>query len=134
MIYGYARISTNGQSVAAQVAALRKHGAGKVFREVASGTKTDRPQLSPLARPARRRRRADRDAARPAGAIHPRPVENARGDHRQESRLPLARGRMGRHDDITRAADADRAWRSRRVRNAISYPHPIAARYRLESR
>ena len=41
MIYGYARISTDGQSVAAQVTALRKHGAGKVFREVASGAKTD---------------------------------------------------------------------------------------------
>jgi Resolvase, N terminal domain len=34
MVYGYARVSTDGQSVAAQVAALRKHGAGKVFREV----------------------------------------------------------------------------------------------------
>jgi DNA invertase Pin-like site-specific DNA recombinase len=45
MIYGYARISTDGQSVAAQVAALRKQGAGKVFREVASGAKTDRSQL-----------------------------------------------------------------------------------------
>ena len=37
MIYGYARVSTDGQSVNAQVVALRKHGAGKVFREVASG-------------------------------------------------------------------------------------------------
>jgi DNA invertase Pin-like site-specific DNA recombinase len=31
--------------VIAQVAELRKHGAGKVFREVASGAKTDRMQL-----------------------------------------------------------------------------------------
>jgi DNA invertase Pin-like site-specific DNA recombinase len=45
MIYGYARVSTDGQSVAAQVAALRKQGAGKVFREVASGAKSDRAQL-----------------------------------------------------------------------------------------
>jgi DNA invertase Pin-like site-specific DNA recombinase len=45
MIYGYARVSTDGQSVTAQVAALRKHGAGKVFREVARGAKTDRAQL-----------------------------------------------------------------------------------------
>jgi DNA invertase Pin-like site-specific DNA recombinase len=45
MIYGYARVSTDGQSVNAQVAALRKHGAGKVFREVASGAKTNRAQL-----------------------------------------------------------------------------------------
>src|SRR5271167_1941923 len=48
MIYGYARVSTDGQSVAAQVAALRKQGAGKVFREVASGAKTDRAQLRRL--------------------------------------------------------------------------------------
>jgi DNA invertase Pin-like site-specific DNA recombinase len=45
MKYGYARVSTDGQSVAAQVAGLRAAGAGKVFREVASGAKTDRAQL-----------------------------------------------------------------------------------------
>jgi DNA invertase Pin-like site-specific DNA recombinase len=45
MIFGYARVSTDGQSINAQVAALRKHGAGKVFREVASGAKTNRAQL-----------------------------------------------------------------------------------------
>jgi DNA invertase Pin-like site-specific DNA recombinase len=42
MKYGYARVSTDGQSVAAQVAALNAAGAEKVFREVASGAKTDR--------------------------------------------------------------------------------------------
>jgi len=45
MIYGYARVSTDGQSVEAQVAALTAAGADKVFREVASGAKTDRAQL-----------------------------------------------------------------------------------------
>ena len=45
MIYGYARVSTDGQSIAAQVRQLRAGGAGKVFREVASGAKTDRAQL-----------------------------------------------------------------------------------------
>ena len=45
MIYGYARVSTDGQSVTAQVAELRKRREGKVFREVASGAKTDRAQL-----------------------------------------------------------------------------------------
>jgi DNA invertase Pin-like site-specific DNA recombinase len=45
MKYGYARVSTDGQSVAAQVAALRAAGADKVFREVASGAKADRAQL-----------------------------------------------------------------------------------------
>jgi DNA invertase Pin-like site-specific DNA recombinase len=45
MKYGYARVSTDGQSVATQVAALNAAGAGRVFREVASGAKTDRSQL-----------------------------------------------------------------------------------------
>jgi hypothetical protein len=45
MIYGYARVSTDGQSVEAQVTALTDAGAEKVFREVASGAKTDRIQL-----------------------------------------------------------------------------------------
>ena len=45
MKYGYARVSTDGQGVAAQVAQLRAAGAAKVFRETASGAKTDRAQL-----------------------------------------------------------------------------------------
>jgi DNA invertase Pin-like site-specific DNA recombinase len=45
MIYGYARVSTDGQSVDAQVRQLTKGGCKKVFRETASGAKTDRIQL-----------------------------------------------------------------------------------------
>ena len=45
MIFGYARVSTDGQSVDAQVKALRAAGAEKIFRETASGAKTDRAQL-----------------------------------------------------------------------------------------
>ncbi|TBW32846.1 recombinase family protein [Siculibacillus lacustris] len=45
MIYGYARVSTDGQSVAAQVEHLTAAGAEKVFQETASGAKTDRAQL-----------------------------------------------------------------------------------------
>lgn len=41
MIYGYARVSTDGQTTAAQ-SALQ---AEKVFQEVASGAQTDRAQL-----------------------------------------------------------------------------------------
>jgi DNA invertase Pin-like site-specific DNA recombinase len=46
MIYGYARVSTDGQSVDAQVRQLTKAGCKKVFRETASGAKTDRAQLA----------------------------------------------------------------------------------------
>jgi DNA invertase Pin-like site-specific DNA recombinase len=45
MIYGYAQVSTDGQSVDAQVRRLTKAGCKKVFRETASGAKTDRTQL-----------------------------------------------------------------------------------------
>jgi DNA invertase Pin-like site-specific DNA recombinase len=45
MIYGYARVSTDGQSVDAQVKQLRGAGAEKIFREVGSGAKTERVQL-----------------------------------------------------------------------------------------
>jgi DNA invertase Pin-like site-specific DNA recombinase len=47
-IYGYSRISTAGQTLAAQDAELTKAGAAKVYREVASGAKTDRPVLAKL--------------------------------------------------------------------------------------
>jgi DNA invertase Pin-like site-specific DNA recombinase len=46
MIYGYARVSTDGQSVDAQVKQLRAAGAETVFRETASGAKSDRRQLA----------------------------------------------------------------------------------------
>ena len=45
MIYGYARVSTDGQSVDTQVRRLRAAGARRVFREVASGARADRSQL-----------------------------------------------------------------------------------------
>ena len=45
MKYGYARVSTDGQSVDAHVRQLTKAGCKKVFRETASGAQTDRAQL-----------------------------------------------------------------------------------------
>jgi DNA invertase Pin-like site-specific DNA recombinase len=48
MIYGYARMSTDGQTIEAQVAALTAAGAAKVFREKIADTTADRPQLKKL--------------------------------------------------------------------------------------
>ena len=45
MIQGYARVSTDGQSLAAQAPRLREAGAETIFRETASGAQSDRPQL-----------------------------------------------------------------------------------------
>lgn len=46
MIFGYARVSTGGQSVAAQTEALKAAGAQKVYAETASGARTERGQLA----------------------------------------------------------------------------------------
>lgn len=43
--YGYARVSTDGQSVDAQVQVLAGAGCSTIYRETASGGKTDRTQL-----------------------------------------------------------------------------------------
>src|SRR5262249_17057512 len=49
-VFGYARVSTDGQTVAAQVAQLRAAGAAKVYSETASGAKTDRAELAKVLR------------------------------------------------------------------------------------
>ena len=45
MKYGYARVSTDGQSVAAQMEELTRAGAEKIFKEKVSGAITHRAQL-----------------------------------------------------------------------------------------
>ena len=45
MIYGYARVSTDHQSLAAQVERLAAEGCTKVFQETASGSRADRAAL-----------------------------------------------------------------------------------------
>jgi DNA invertase Pin-like site-specific DNA recombinase len=49
-VYGYARVSTNGQELGAQVAELQAAGCGNIYKEKASGAKTDRPELARLIR------------------------------------------------------------------------------------
>lgn len=53
MIYGYARVSTNGQakdgnSLERQVQLLKEAGAEKIYKDAFTGTKTDRPELKKI--------------------------------------------------------------------------------------
>ena len=47
-IYGYARVSTDGQSLAAQIAELKAANCAKIFQEKISGARSDRKQLMRL--------------------------------------------------------------------------------------
>src|ERR1035438_10502635 len=48
MLTGYARVSTNDQETATQVAALKAAGCERIYREKSSGGRWDRPELHRL--------------------------------------------------------------------------------------
>jgi len=48
MIFGYARVSTQGQNLESQLHALEKYGVDRIFQEKLTGTSKERPQLDEL--------------------------------------------------------------------------------------
>ena len=49
-VFGYARVSTRDQDLASQIVELQAAGCGNIFKEKASGAKTDRPELAKVIR------------------------------------------------------------------------------------
>jgi DNA invertase Pin-like site-specific DNA recombinase len=47
-LFGYARVSTDGQSLTAQVAELKAANCGRIYQEKVSGARSDRKQLARL--------------------------------------------------------------------------------------
>ena len=120
MKIGYARVSTDGQSVKAQVQQLRAAGAGKVFRETASGAKTDRHELGRALRALEaddvlmvtrldRLARSTRDLLNTLATVAER-----RGG------VQIAGRHMGRHDDRARTIDVDGFGRACGIRTGIN--------------
>ena len=114
-VYGYARVSTDGQSLSAQLAELKAAKCEKIFQEKISGARSDRKQLMRLMAVLAKGRRIGCHPARSTGAVHARSPEPAGDDRRKRGRLQIAKRYLGRHHDGAWSVDADRIGRSRRV-------------------
>ena len=78
MIVGYARVSTQNQDLSAQLEALKKAGAARIYREKISGAKADRPELGRLMRGLERGDILDRHPPRSTGTLNTRSAQRAR--------------------------------------------------------
>jgi Resolvase, N terminal domain len=90
-LFGYARVSTRDQDLAAQDAELRAAGCAKVFKEKISGAK------------------ACRYAAGSVGQINPRSAQRDCGGCRAWRWLQEPQGCLGGYHERPRSADAHRA-------------------------
>ena len=90
MLIGYARVSTDGQTLDAQLAALHSAGCERVFSEKISGAKTDRAALVRALKAPGPTRYVDRDPAGQARQKHQGPPERPRSDRRGWRHLSVA--------------------------------------------
>ena len=119
---GYARLSTYGQTLDAQLKQLRRAGCTKIYREKANGARPDRRELLKLL-----------NALAPGDVVtvtridrlaqHLRPVRHRQAHRGRKGGIPIIGGAMGRHRHQNRTADDCRPSRLGR-RGARPYPHP----------
>ena len=118
-IYGYARVSTDGQSLASQDAQLHAADCAKVYSEKISGARSDRPELAKLLK-----RLGQGDVLVVTRLDYSRPAQHPRSGCQGRRRLQVAGRDLGRHHDGARPADADHSRRPSRVRaRADPCPH-----------
>ena len=125
-VFGYARVCTDGQSLASQDAQLRAAGCAKVYAEKVSGAKTDRAELAKVLR------RLDAGDVLMVTRLDrlarsTRDLLNILDSRQGGRRLQIARRCLGRHHHTAWPADADCARRSGRVR-ARADPRPYKRR------
>ena len=118
-IIGYARVSTDGQSLQSQTVALQGVGCARIFAEKISGAYSDRPQLAKALTAL-----TEGDTLvvckldRLARSTHPRLAQHSGCYCRRWRKLPVVGRSLVRHDKRARQADSDGAWRPCGVREA----------------
>ena len=107
-VYGYARVSTEGQTLAAQEVDLHEAGAAKVFKEKISGTANHRAQLHRLLKTI--------DAGDIVIVTRLDRLARSTRDLLNRCDIQITRRRLGRHDHAAWEAHANRPGGPRGVR------------------
>ena len=135
MIYGYARVSTDGQTLDAQREALSAAGAEKVFAETVSGARSDRAQLARLIKAANagdtvlvtrldRLARSTRDLLNILGTLAERGVAvptTVWTEHPTRAQLDQVFDETGAEELIVKPAVSGGAWKTQRVRRGAAF-------------